>query len=199
MGKEAYQKMKLASMQYKGYCWPHNPRVYTMDYERLVVVHKVPLWGNQLQDLGPKRRVMAGEGEFVGEGAYEEFGRLANVFYSGGAGLLVHPLWMPTMAHLVSLRVEQEPRPDYVKYSFVFWEDSTPYGGVTSLDGGGSTSSGGASGDAVQTRQVHTVRRGETMWGIAVKYGLSLQSLLARNPQIKNPNLIFVGDEVNIS
>ena len=51
------------------------------------------------------------EGEFVGEGAYAQFGQLANVFYNGGPGLLVHPLWQAANAYFVSLRLEQEPRP----------------------------------------------------------------------------------------
>ena len=45
----------------------------------------------------------------------------------------------------------------------------------------------------------HTVRRGETLWGIARDYGLSLTELIALNPQIKNPNLILAGEEVRLA
>lgn len=44
--------------------------------------------------------------------------------------------------------------------------------------------------------KVHTVIDGDCMWNIAVKYGLSLDQLIALNPQIKNPDLIFPGDQV---
>ena len=27
--------MTLSPMRYKGYTWPHNPRVYSIDYERM--------------------------------------------------------------------------------------------------------------------------------------------------------------------
>ena len=37
----------------------------------------------------------------------------------------VHPLWQTANAYFVSLRLEQEPRPDYVRYSFAFWEDDS--------------------------------------------------------------------------
>ena len=73
-------------MRYKDYVWPHNPRVYSIEYERSMGAWKVPFGRYQLQDLGPGHRVMRGEGEFVGEGAYEEFKRLATVFYSEGPG-----------------------------------------------------------------------------------------------------------------
>ena len=43
-----------------------------------------------------------------------------------------------------------------------------------------------------------TVRKGDTLWGIAQRHGVSLTALIAANPQIKNPNLIYPGDEVNI-
>lgn len=71
---------------------------------------------------------MEGEGEFVGPDAYSQFGQLANMFYNGGPGLLIHPLWQAANAYFVSLRLEQEPRPDFVRYSFTFWEDDSWYG-----------------------------------------------------------------------
>ena len=40
--------------------------------------------------------------------------------------------------------------------------------------------------------------KGESLWAIAKKYDLSLVKLIAMNPQIKNPNLIHVGDEVRV-
>ena len=96
-------------MRYKDYVWPHNPRTYTIDYERRMAAQKVPFGRYHLQDLGLTRRVMKGEGEFVGPTAYEE-----------------------------------------------------------------------------------------TLWGIARDYGLALTELIARNPQIKNPNLILPGEQVNV-
>ena len=76
------------------------------------------VYKRQLQDLGRTNRIMEGEGEFVGPDAYSQFGQLANMFYNGGPGLLIHPLWQAANAYFVSLRLEQEPRPDFVRYSF---------------------------------------------------------------------------------
>lgn len=191
--------MNLSPMRYKGYTWPHNPRVYSIDYERKMAVHKTPFGLFRLQDLGRTNRIMEGEGEFVGEGAYAQFGQLANVFYNGGPGLLIHPLWQAANAYFVSLRLEQEPRPDYVRYSFAFWEDDSWYTGLVTQDRGGTQTGSGTvpeqgTGDAVY----HKVVKGDTLWALAGKYGLSLAELIALNPQIKNPNLLRVGEEVRV-
>ena len=181
--------MTLTPMRFKTYVWPHNPKVYSIDYERKMAVNKLPFGRYVLQDLGQTNRVMAGEGEFVGEGAYREFGKLASIFYDPGPGQLVHPLWQISNAHFVSLRLEQEPRADYVRYSFVFWEDSGQDMAVKQVheeeqQAGTQTTPG-----------THTVVQGDTLWGIARKYGMSLERLLELNPGIKNPNLIRMGEK----
>lgn len=190
----------LSPMRYKNYIWPHNPRVYSIDYGKTLVAHKIPYGLYRLQNLGRTNRIMAGEGEFVGEDAYSQFGMLANVFYEDTPGLLVHPLWQVSNAYFVSLRLEQEPRPDYVRYSFVFWEDYSQTGDlvlrVTGSTGG--TEGGTQSTAASSTPQYHRVVKGDTLWALAKTYGLTLSELIALNPQIKNPNLIYVGDEVRV-
>ena len=114
--------MKLERMRYKTFVWPHNPRTYAITYERKMAVNKVPFGRYYLQDLGLTRRVMRGEGEFVGEGAYDTFKELATLFYEDSPGLLVHPVWQASKAWLVGLTLGQEPRENYVKYTFEFWE-----------------------------------------------------------------------------
>ncbi len=188
--------MSLSSMQYRGYVWPHNPRVYTIDFQRKIAVHKVPFGLYHLQDLGRSYRILKGEGEFVGEDAYTEFGKLATVFYQSGSGSLIHPLWQPAQAFFVALRLEQEPTPNYVRYSFEFWEDLASDTSSSSTTTG-STSASTSSGTGGAT--TYTVVSGDTLWGIANRYGISYSDLLALNPQIKNPNLIYPGDEVVVS
>jgi len=59
---------------------------------------------------------------------------------------------------------------------------------LTVPDGAGG---GNAGGD-------YTVRSGDTLSGIAGMHGVSLQSLTAANPQIADPDLIFIGDRVQL-
>lgn len=181
-------------MRYKNYVWPHNPRVYTIEYERVMAENKVPYGLYHLQDLGRARRVMRGEGEFAGPEAYAQFGALANVFYDSGAGELVHPLWQAAKAHFVELSLKQEPRPDYVSYTFTFWEDLEYYD--TQL--GTQNNEPGEAGHPDAGQLKHTVVKGDTLWAVAKKYNTTLEKILQLNPQIKNPSLIRVGQEVRV-
>jgi len=45
---------------------------------------------------------------------------------------------------------------------------------------------------------VYTVQSGDSLWKIAVRYEIGISELIAANPQIKNPALIYVGQKVNI-
>ena len=46
--------------------------------------------------------------------------------------------------------------------------------------------------------QVHTVVRGDTMWKLAVKYEVGTSEIIAANPQVKKPDLIYPGDRLVI-
>lgn len=44
----------------------------------------------------------------------------------------------------------------------------------------------------------YTVQPGDSMWKIAVKYEIGVSEIIAQNPQIKNPNLIYPGQKLTI-
>ncbi|MEG1593416.1 MAG: SafA/ExsA family spore coat assembly protein [Oscillibacter sp.] len=192
--------MQLSAMRYKNYTWPHNPETYSVTYRRRVAVQKIPFGSCCMQDLGASYRVMRGEGSFAGEGAYDEFRRLARVFTQSGPGLLVHPVWKTAGAYFVSLELAEEPLPDYVRYTFEFWEDCGDAGALRWV--GGGAQDGGESGTAesgdTHRGDVYIVKKGDTLWGIAKRYGVTLAALIAANPQIKNPNLVYPGNRVQL-
>ena len=44
----------------------------------------------------------------------------------------------------------------------------------------------------------YTVKKGDTLGAIALKYNTTVNNLMALNPQIKNANLIYVGDTIRL-
>jgi prophage DNA circulation protein len=134
---------------------------------------------------------MRGEGTFTGEGAYREFSALTRVFCSDGPGMLVHPVWEARRAYFVSLELREQPLPDYVHYAFEFWQDGTAAPALTT-----ETAGTAAAPAAAADRRSYTVRKGDTLWGIARACGVELTALIAANPAIKNPNLIYPGQAV---
>lgn len=190
--------MSLAPLKYKNYTWPHNPRTYFIDYQKNIASHEYPYSNlNDLEDLGMKPREMGGEGEFIGEGAYEEFKKLASVFYSEGPGPLVHPLWDISNAIFKSLKVEQEPTPDYVKYSFSFIEDSKETS-VKEVKKETKKKTEDKKEKKVKPPKSVKIKQGDTLWVLSRKHNTTIKEILKKNPGIKNPNLIYTGDTLKI-
>ena len=84
---------------------------------------------------------------------------------------------------------------------FEFWEDWDGY--ASALKEVAATAA--ENQEIVQTGKetardmtAYTVKKGDTLWGIAKRYDVTLSALIAANPQIKNPNLIYPGNQVNI-
>ena len=69
------------------------------------------------------------------------------------------------------------------------------------LDGSPAPAPNPGGGDTPAPRPAggdYTVRSGDTLSGIAQRNGVSLQALIAANPQIANPNLIHPGQTVHV-
>ena len=171
--------MRLTPMRYKDYIWPSNPGSYRISFRRVVAEHKLPFGRSVTQDLGQVCRVLEGEGEFAG----------------GGAGVLVHPVWMTTRAYFTELEVVQEPLPDYVRYRFAFCEAGSEGAALKEV----STSAAGGSAAGTAGARYYTVVQGDTLWAIAARNGTTVRALCALNPQIANPNRIYPGERVRLS
>ena len=98
---------------------------------------------------------------------------------------------------MARLTVAEEPRENYVRYYFEFREDA---GAGTALKViAKSSDRTGAGTEGPVRRRIHTVVRGDTLWGIAAANGMTLSRLIGLNPQIRNPNLIYPGDIIYLS
>ena len=51
---------------------------------------------------------------------------------------------------------------------------------------------------AAAGKKYHWVKRGETLYLIAQKYGTTVERIMELNPQLKNPNRLSVGQAVRV-
>lgn len=109
----------MQKMIYKNVVWPQNPHTYKEEYIRQPHFHTEG--GTTYYDgMGDMQRIITGSGTFFGETAYEDFGQLVALFEDGGAGILMHPLLGTRYCHFTGLGLTQEPRENYVSYTFQF-------------------------------------------------------------------------------
>ncbi|WP_079505387.1 SafA/ExsA family spore coat assembly protein [Mesobacillus jeotgali] len=47
-------------------------------------------------------------------------------------------------------------------------------------------------------QQVYTVQSGDTLWKISIRYRVGLSEIISANLHLKNPNLIYPGQRINI-
>lgn len=170
----------LPSMRYKSFTWPHNPRLFELEYARRIKIVKLPFAGCVVQDMGRELRVIKGEGEFVGVDACVQFLRLAELFKSGGVGVLCHPLLPPVNAYFTKLSLKEEPRDNYLSYSFEFLEYGD--GTVTNSDSA--------------ITNVTEAKFGDTLGKIAAAYNTDVSTLMKLNKNIKNPNELSAGQTI---
>lgn len=178
----------MLGMRFGSFVWPNNPRTYSLSCRRQTAVHKIPMGGFVVQDLGQTATVMKGEGEFFGARAYETFQALEAVFQKGGRETLVHPLWKTAGAYFTELELTQEPRDDYVAYRFTFCE--APGAAQEEQEAQNEAQAGG--------KRYCELRAGQTLWSVAASYGLSMTQLLQLNPQIERPNSAAAGTRVRV-
>jgi uncharacterized YkwD family protein/spore coat assembly protein SafA len=49
-----------------------------------------------------------------------------------------------------------------------------------------------------QSMDTYTVKSGDTMWKIAVKYQIGVQEIINANSQVQNPNMIYPNQKLNV-
>ena len=189
------------NMQFGSFTWPNNPERFSSKFTRGAVTHKIPGGAFTALDMGPSARLHTLSGCFFGPQAYASYLSLEALFREGGVRTLVHPHWPPCRACMTELTLTQEPVADFVGYTVSFLEEGAPPSELTALAAPEEEPPlpVQAANQAAQTQYlVHVVVKGDTLWDISRKYNVTLSSVIALNPQIKNPNLIYVGDRVRV-
>lgn len=110
----------MLKMSFKGVDWPQNPEQYRQVSIREPVYGKDSAGNAVFSGMGPVKVTVTGSGAFFGTNAYENFKVLSTLFAQSTVGALYHPVWGTVQAYFTGLELTQEPKPDYVAYSFEF-------------------------------------------------------------------------------
>lgn len=106
-------------LSFRTFVWPQNPHTYKE--ETIREPHYRTEGGvTYFDSMGAMQRIITGSGTFYGENAFSEFKKLQRLAEEGTAGNLEHPVWGIRYCYLTKLVLTQEPRNDYVSYSFEF-------------------------------------------------------------------------------
>ena len=112
----------MNKLVFKDFVWPQNPEYFRQNFVREPVYIRVEDGEPVFSGMGPLKRTITGSGSFMGPAAYDDFRELIHLCKEKAAGVLVHPVWGEVNVYLVELEMAQEPRADYVAYSFKFQE-----------------------------------------------------------------------------
>lgn len=112
----------MDKMRFRMFTWPKNPEYFQIYSSCEPKYEEVSAGEFQFMGLEPLSRVLSGKGVFCGADAVDRFNSLAVIMATRQPGELFHPVWGTSNAYLTELKLEQESRPEYIVYSFVFRE-----------------------------------------------------------------------------
>lgn len=107
------------ALKYKNFTWPTDPSVYREELyrePRYTTQNGTPAYSS----MGATQRRITGSGAFFGTAAYEHFRDLLELAEDNSPGTLIHPLWGSRHCYLTRLELNQEPRENFISYSFEF-------------------------------------------------------------------------------
>ena len=114
--------MNTALMRFQDYTWKHNPKTIQVACRREIKEWKLPGQGNLLQDLGPGKRIVTGEGELFGADAMKQFTELKRLMQQGGSGILSGAGLEPMQAVFANLEMVGKGGREEIGYRFCFIE-----------------------------------------------------------------------------
>lgn len=173
--------MNLNVMKFKNYVWPHNPSTINISVKRDLKEVLIPFKGSIIQDYGREKRIVSGSGQFFGDDCIEQFDSLFLVFKQGGRGFLYLPGMDSFLAVFKELKLVGNSMPNILTYNFEFWEELSS--DLANLD---------------LHEDFYTVLDGDTLWSIASKFEIPIETLLTFNTNIKSPNQLVPGEKVKL-
>ncbi len=129
-----------------------------------------------MQDLGDKPMVITGTGELIGD-YMEQYAKLYDIYIDRTSGLLYLPELAPICCYFTGLEIVGKAGPGLLTYSFEFSEDCE-----------------NTSNSIISERSYHIVSAYDTLYTIALKYGISAETLFELNSSVTDALNLTEGD-----
>lgn len=173
--------MRHGTLRFMGYTLHHNPHTLQITNTANVSQYNIPQSLAITQNTGNSPIVVKGDGVFYGDNAFEQYMKLKSLGEKCKAGVLSVSDLNPFFAYLSQLKLNCTPLDDYVEYSFTFIQAPNH-----------------AYKENSTAPTQYTVEN-EDLWDISYRLGISIETLIALNPQLKNTTDIKEGDVITIN
>ena len=171
--------MRNAPMRFGGMSLSHNPSKLTVTDAAGVMRLSSPGSSPDSRYIARRPRIIKGEGELYGGDCLSQYEALHEMYMLGQRGVLALPGMAPMYAYLSELGMTAEPTDDVLGYTFTFTET-----------GGEAT--------AVSPETSVTAGSGDSLWDVAYRYGIDIETLVALNPHIPHIGRLTAGAEVRL-
>ncbi len=171
--------MTPCPMRFNGFSWHHNPKSLTIKSGKKVLRYGVPHFEEIVRCFYDELITVNGVGELYGEDCFEQYKRLEELYLKGKEGVLCLPYLMPIYACFEKLSVEASTTPSVLTYSFTFSQIKKREKKEISTD-------------------ELTLQSDCTLWDVSYINGVSLDKLIALNPDIMFINDLKKGQVVKL-
>lgn len=162
-------------MVFKSFVWPHNPKNINISIVKNSNTLYLPGLGPFVQQIGKDYKIIYGSGEFFGKNALTQFNQLSNLFSESSLpGKLLIPPIEPINAYFCELAITNQSNPEIIPYKFKFIEDTT-------------NAIGNFNNNPTQNNKFYYLKNNETLWDVANKFNINIDSILNLNPNLSNP------------
>ena len=149
--------------------WEINPSEVKVEYEKKIAEEVNVNKSARLISSGMKLRRVEGRGTFFGENSKEKYEALEKLFLKEKEDILVLPGSKPFKAEFTFLRQTYPEGSECIGYEFVFTE---------------CVKNGYKNPKYIKSAQ------DESLWDIAFRFNLDINTLVMKNPHIENINFI---------
>lgn len=111
----------MATLKFKDFTWPNTPEVYEESITR-EPQYTTQNGSSTYNGMSSLLRIISGSGAFTGATAWDNMKTLIDLAEQTTPGYLIHPIWGSRYCYLTKLALEQDCRPDFIRYSFAFTE-----------------------------------------------------------------------------